>query len=134
MEENQQEIMLKLSMYEQQVQQLQQQLQAIEQSLVELNSLSLGVEDLKGKIGKEIMAPIGRGIFVKAKVMDETLRVDVGDKIFVNKTIPETKKLIDEQVKKLEDVKKEMDMDLERLANEIQGVIMDAQGKEKKAE
>jgi len=132
MEENSQELMLKLSMYEQQIQQLQQQLQSIEQSLVELGSLSIGVGDLEGKKGKEIMAPIGRGIFVKAKVLEETLRVDIGNKIFVNKTIADTKKLIDEQIKKLEEVKKEMDDSLESLGNEIQGVIMDAQEKESK--
>jgi len=38
MEEKQQEIMFKLSMFEQQIQQLQQQLQAVEESVVDLNS------------------------------------------------------------------------------------------------
>jgi prefoldin subunit 5 len=67
MEKGQQELMFKLSMFEQQIQQLQQQLQAVEQGIVDMNSLSMGLEELKGSKGKEILAPIGRGIFAKAR-------------------------------------------------------------------
>ena len=47
-QQEQQEILFKLSMFEQQVQQLQQQLQAVEQGIVELNSLSLGLDGADG--------------------------------------------------------------------------------------
>ena len=70
-DKNQQELMFQLSMFEQQIQSIQQQLQAVEKAIQELSSLVLGLEDLKGSEGKEILAPIGKGIFVKTKLSDE---------------------------------------------------------------
>ncbi len=125
MEEKQQELMFKLSMFEQQIQQIQQQVQAVEQGIVEMNSLNFGLDELVGKEGKEILAPIGRGIFVKSKLISEKLTVDVGGKNFVKKTIPETKKIIEEQIKKLEDVKKDLNDNLEKLGGELMKVMQE---------
>ncbi len=128
MGKNQEELMYKLQMYEQQIQQLQQQLEAIEQAIVEMNSLVLGLDELTGSKEKEILAPIGRGIFVKTKLISEDLTVDVGGKNFVKKSIPETKKLISDQVIKLEEVKKELNDNLEEINKELTTTFMDAQG------
>ena len=125
--EKQQELIYKLSMYEQQIQQLNQQLQAIEQAIVEMDNLNLGLDELIGSKEKEILAPIGRGIFVKTKLLSEDLTVDIGGKNFVTKSIPETKKLIEEQVKKLEEVKEELNDNLEEINNELTITFMNAQ-------
>ncbi|MBU2053014.1 MAG: prefoldin subunit alpha [Nanoarchaeota archaeon] len=119
----QQELMFKLQMFEQQAQQIQQQLQAVERAIVELSSLSLGLDELKGSEGKEIMAPVGRGIFAKTKLLSEELVVNVGGKNFVKKSIPETKELIKEQIKKLEDVKKDLENNMDMLRDELERVI-----------
>ncbi len=132
MEQNQQELMFKLSVFEQQMQQLQQQLQAVEQGILEINSLNLGLDELVGSTGKEILAPIGRGMFVKTKLLSEDLTVDVGEKKFVKKTIPETKKIIEEQINKLEEVKGELNDNLEKVSEELTRVMSEAQGKEGK--
>jgi len=131
MDKNQEELMYKLSIYEQQIQQLQQQLEAVEQAIIEMNSLVLGLDELVGSKDKEILAPIGRGIFVKTKLISEDLTVDVGGKNFVKKSIPETKKLIEDQIKKLEDVKKELEDNLEEINNELTTTFMNAQKEEK---
>jgi len=120
----QQELMFKLQMFEQQAQQIQQQLQAVEQAMVEMKSLNLGLDELKGAEGKEIMAPIGRGIFAKTKLLSEELTVDIGGKNFVKKSIPDTKKLVEGQINKLEEVKKDLDGNLEELGKELQGVMV----------
>lgn len=130
MEPNQ-EIMFKLSMLEQQIQQLQQQLQAVEQGIVEMNSLNFGLDELVGSKDKEILAPIGRGIFAKAKLISEELIFDIGGKNFINKSIPETQKTIVDQLKKLQDVKKELEDNLEKLSGELMKVYMEAQEKGK---
>ncbi len=124
-----QELMLKLGMFEQQIQQLQQQLQAVEQGIVELNSLNFGLDELKNGKGKDILSPIGRGIFVKTKLLSEELTVDIGGKNFVNKSIPETKKIVEEQIKKLGEIKNELEKNLENINSEIREVIMGAQKK-----
>ena len=115
--------MFKLSMFEQQIQQIQQQLQSVEQGIIELNSLNLGLDEMVGKEGKEIFASIGKGIFAKAKLISEDLIVDIGDKNLVKKTIPETQKLVKNQIEKLEEVKKELDNNLETTSNELRSLI-----------
>jgi len=119
MEENQQELIFKLSMFEQQIQQLQQQLQAVEQGVMEMEALSHGLGELVGSVDKEILAPIGRGIFVKSKLLSEDLIVDIGNKTFVKKNIPDTQSLIKEQLVKLESVKMQLENSLEQVSEEM---------------
>ncbi len=128
-DKNQQELVFKLSMYEQQIQQLQQQLQAVEQAINELKSLDLGLNDLEKSNGKEILSAIGKGIFVKAKLISEELIVDIGGKNFVKKSIPETKKIINNQTSKLKEVKKELENNLNKISAEINKTITSAQEK-----
>jgi len=130
--ENEQELMIKFQMFEQQIHQLQQQLQAVEQGIVELGSLNLGLDELVGAEGKEIMAVIGKGIFAKTKLVSEELTVDVGGGNFVKKTIPETKKIIEEQIKKLDEVKKDLTENSEKLRDELTKTVVEVQKKKEK--
>lgn len=132
MEEEQQKLMFKLSIFEQQMQQLQQQLQAIEQGIVEMNSLNIGLDELVGSKGKEIFTPIGKGIFAKANLLSEDLIVGIGGKNFVKKNIPETKKIIEGQIKELEDVKKDLEKSMDQLNHEFIKLIEEAQAKQEK--
>ena len=126
-EKKQQELMFKLQMFEQQMQQLQQQMQAVEQGIVELQTLSHGLEELKGKKGKEIMAPIGKGIFARAKLIDEELTVDIGGKNLVKKSIDETKEIMDAQVEKLQSIRIDLEKNLEIVGGEMNGLLVEAQ-------
>jgi len=126
-----QELMLDLGMFEQQIQQLQQQLQAVEQGIVELTSLNFGLDELKNNKGKEILSPIGRGIFTKTELVSEELIVDVGSKNFVKKSIPETKKIIEGQIKKLNEIKEDLDKNLEEINQELRRTILKVQSKKK---
>lgn len=128
MEDNQQELMYKLQMFEQHMGQLQQQLQAVEQGIVDLGNLNLGLDDLVGKKDKETMSLIGKGIFAKTKLVSEELIVDVGNKNFVTKSIPETKQMIIEQIEKLNAAKEELNNAMEKVGEDFQKMIMEAQG------
>ena len=127
--ENNQEVMFKLNMFEQQMRQLQQQLQAVEQGMIELSTLNMDLKELNGSEGKEIFAPIGRGIFAKAKLVSEKLTVDIGEKNFVQKTVPETQKIINKQILKLETAKNELNKGLDELSNEAEKLIHESQKK-----
>lgn len=128
--ENQQELLFKFSMYERQIRELQQQIEAISRGIIELDSLNLGLDELVGATDKEIYAPLGKGIFVKAKLISEELNVDIGNGNIVKKSIPETKGLIGGQITKLGQVKKELETNLEQLGNEITEMMNDAQAHE----
>ena len=129
MEEQNQEFLFKLSMFDQQIRQMQQQIKAVDDGIVELESLNIDLDDMKNSEGKEILAPIGRGIFAKAKLVSEEFLVDVGDRNFVKKSVDETKAMIKKQVEKLQEIRKELDVGLEQLSKEIEKVIAENEKK-----
>jgi prefoldin alpha subunit len=128
--ENEQELALKLSMFEQQIKQTHQQLQAVEQAIFDVASISLGLDELVGSKDQEVLAPIGRGIFVKTKLLSEELIVDIGDKNFVTKDIASTKKIIQEQIEKLENARTQLEEILEKINDELTKTYMDYQKKD----
>jgi len=123
---DEQELIRKFQVFEQQIMQIQEQLQLVEGGIGELKSLDSGLSELVGKTGEEIRAQVGRGIFVKAKLLSEELLVDVGEKKFITKTIPETKVVLIEQIEKLGDVKIELENQLEDINKELTKVMMEA--------
>jgi prefoldin alpha subunit len=128
--DNEQEVMYRFGMFEQQVRELQQQIEAVERGIVDLNSLNFGLDELVGSTGKEIFAPFGKGIFVKAKLLSEGLSVDIGNGNLVKKSIPETKELIEEQIKKLGQIKIELENNLEQLGEELTKMMNDIQNRQ----
>jgi prefoldin alpha subunit len=98
--ENKENIM-QLQMIEQEVNQLGQQLQIIEQNISEIQQLNLGLEDLQNSDKKEILAGIGKGIYIPAEIKERTLLVEIGNKSLVKKSIEETKMIIKEQLEKM---------------------------------
>ena len=127
MESSQQEILFKLSMFEQQIQQLQQQLQAVEEGIVDMSSLSLGLDEIQNSIGKEILAPLGRGIFLETKLLSDKLTVDVGGKNLVKKSVPETKAIIEEQLERLSEVREDLNEKIEDINEELTRTISEIQ-------
>jgi len=122
-QQEQQKILFKLSVFEQHINQLQQQLEAVKQGIVELSSLSSDLNEIIGSEGKEVLTSIGKGIFARTKLLSESLIMDVGGKNFVEKSIPETQEIIKEQIKKLEEVEEELNGNLELVHKEVKKVI-----------
>lgn len=125
--ENQQELLFKLSMFEQQIRQLQEQIGAVEKAVLDLQNLNQGLEDFSGIKDKEVFAHVGRGIFVKAKIISEDLLVDVGEQNFVKKDLLGTRKILGEQIKKLQDIQKELENNLEKTSEEINNMISESE-------
>jgi prefoldin alpha subunit len=122
-EQEQQELIYKFSLYERQIREIQQQIESIDRGITDLESLNLGLNELKGSIGKEIYAQLGKGIFINAKVNSEELNVDIGNGNFVKKSIPATQELIGEQNKKLAEIKKELEASLVEIEKEVMGMM-----------
>ena len=118
-QEKKQELIFRLGVFEQQIHQLQEQMDAVEKGVNDLGALGFGLDELKGSTGKEILSPLGRGIFVKANVVSEDLTVDIGGKNLVKRSITETKEIIEDQIKKLIAVKGELNENLERISEEM---------------
>lgn len=127
MEKNQQELIFKLSIFEQQIRQLQQQINAVDEGIIELGELDFGMDELKKSKGKEILAPVGRGIFIKAKVESEELTVDIGQKTFVKKSVSDTQETIRKQIEKLKEVREELNKNLEEIGREAEKMMGESQ-------
>lgn len=105
--------------FEKKIEYVDSQLRAVEDGINEMNSLANGLSELVGKKDEEIFAPIGRGIFMKAKIISEELLVDVGEKNFIKKNIPETKEIVEEQIKKLKEIREELLNQMKKIDEEI---------------
>jgi len=125
--DSQNELMIKLSFFEQQIRQIQQQLEVIEKNIIEMNSLEISMGEFKGAEGREILSKISKNIFVKTKLISEELIVDIGNGNFIKKSIEDTRKLIREQTKKLENLRDELNSALEKINEELTKTIMEAQ-------
>lgn len=128
-QQNQQEILFKLSLIEQQMQGLHQQLHAVEKGIIELETLDFGLDEFAGSEGKKIIAPLGKGIFVKAKIISEDLIVDIGNKTLIKKNIKETQELIKKQIEKLIEAKKDINKNLETTSKEAERIVEGLEGK-----
>jgi prefoldin alpha subunit len=123
------ELTQKFMMFEQQIRLIQEQLQAVEQALIDLESIHFGLDELVGKKDNEILSQIGRGIYAKAKLVSEELIVDIGGKNFVKKSIPDTQSILKGQIEKLKEIKEELNLEMDKINEDLTKTFMDAQGK-----
>ena len=127
----QQQIM-QIQMMEQEAQQLNQQLQLIEQNVSEMQELGLSLDEVNKGESKEILASLGKGIYIPVEIKDKKLIVEVGRKNFVKKTIPKTKEIIKEQLEKLVTAKAQIIERLDSLQIEINGLMQSVEKDMKK--
>ena len=87
----------------QQYQQMHDYVERLEKAQIKLENTIEAINDLKNIKGNEkILAPIADGIFVEAKLLTkETVKVNIGTDTVIDKTIPETIKLLEHQKEEL---------------------------------
>jgi|SRR3989344_2144435 len=123
---------LELGMLEQEAMKLQQQMQMIDQPMFELQNLQFGLQELEKSGEKEMLANLGKNIFIKTQILNKDLLVDVGNRTFIKKNIPETLKVIEEQLEKLIDAKNRILQAMQELQEKMERVIVEAESEEKK--
>ena len=127
--------LLKLSILEQEANKIQEQMQLINQQILELESLKTGLEklNLEDKKKNEILAPLGKGIFVKSEIKESDLFVNLGSGIILKKKPKETSEIIEKQVKELENLKIILSDNIAQINFQLQNLVLEAQ-KEKNEE
>jgi prefoldin alpha subunit len=92
---------------EQQMKQVQQQLEKLEAQMIELSAVEQSIDDMsKTKTGEEVLVPVSGGVFFKATVKEsKKFLVNVGGGVVVEKGADETKGLLHEQAKEMENFK-----------------------------
>jgi len=117
------EQMIQLQIIEQEVNQLNQQSELIEQNLGEMNDLKEGLGFIEDENTKEILVNIGKKIFLPVEIKSRELIVEVGNKNLVNKSVSETKELVEKQIEKLESAKMQIGSRLEELEKDMNCII-----------
>ncbi|MBU0470075.1 MAG: prefoldin subunit alpha [Nanoarchaeota archaeon] len=124
-----QEKYLQFQMLQQQIEQISQHLEILQQQNEDLDRAVEAVTELgKTKTGKEILAPLANGIFLKTELKDnERLIVNVGADVTVEKTIPEVTKLLEEQKTAMLAKSVEAETVLEQLQHQMMEIYKEVQ-------
>jgi len=115
---------MELQMLDQQIKQIQKNSELIENQIEELHLVIQALDDLsKAEVGSDVLVPLSGGVFVKAKLEDnKNLLINVGAGVSAKKTIPETKELIEKQIKEIEKAKIELVGELQNFAKKAQTI------------
>ncbi len=101
------ELLVKLSMFEQQAQEVNEQMKVIDSQINEMGGLKLSLSKVGKKTG-EMLANLGRGIFLKTNIKDEKVFMNVGSKVLVKKSFSEAGEVVDGQINELLKIKEQL--------------------------
>lgn len=121
------DFLIRLSLLEQQANQIEEQIVQVEQQIQEMQVLSLNIGKLGKEKEKEILAPVGRGIFSKAELKEDKFFVNVGCGIFLKKNGDEASKIVNNQIEKLRQMKIELIEIISNINSELEKVVQEAQ-------
>ena len=126
--ENQEQFM-KMQMLGQEAEKIDQQIQAIDQQITEMNAVKESITNLESNKNKdrEILANLGKGVFVKAELKGNDFFVNVGKEVLLKKNGKDLIKIFDEQITRLNSGKEEFNLRIAQLQMEMQGFLADMQ-------
>jgi prefoldin alpha subunit len=99
-----------------------------------MNELRESLEEINKNETKEMLINIGKKIYLPVEIKSKNLVVEVGNKSFVNKSVPDTIKLIEEQLGKLVIAKGQVTARLSELEGEIEKIVNQERGAGEKDE
>lgn len=121
-EEKLKEKYTELLLLDSQIKQLQQQLETFEKQIMEIETIKIGLNELKDvKEETNILVPVHQGIFARAKLSDTNdFIVNVGADVAVKKSSEDTRLLLDKQLGEITKYR-------ERIVNNLQALTSKAQ-------
>ena len=124
------ELLIKLSLLEQQANEQAEKVQAIDNQISELESLKFSLKKMEKSRGKEMLSPLGRGIFLKTEVKDDKVFVNVGSRTLVKKTFKEAAEIVESQIMEMESLKHQLMHNIEEINEHLAGLLEEAQKQE----
>lgn len=108
---------MKYQVLDQNIKQLQQQLETADQQIIAIMATIQSLDEYKTvKDGTEILVPLNNGIFTKATLKKEdSVLINVGSSVIVEKSIEDTKKLIEKQKEEIISIKEKMSINMNKL-------------------
>ncbi len=133
---NQQEYFMQVQMLGQEAEKLEQQMQIMEQQINELTAVRESIVAIKEsnsdekEKNTEILANLGKGIFVKADLKEKNLYINIGKDVIVKKSPEDTIKIIDQQLEKLSAGKESLMERIQQLQIEMNNILQRARKEE----
>ncbi len=105
----------------QEVQKLQEQLQNINNSVQELQILKTSLEELNDVKDKEILIPLGQGIFTKGNIKNtDELITNVGSNILIEKNLNDTKNMVKKNILNLSNILEKTEEEINKNVEKLQ--------------
>jgi prefoldin alpha subunit len=118
-----QSLVIEASELEQLVGETQQNLEFVNSQLAELESFQLSLEHMEKTKEKNLLAPIGKGVYVDSEIKDFNLFVEVGAGIVIKKTIAQTLSVVEDQISKLKEAKFHLSGQMDSYAMRMQEIL-----------
>lgn len=122
-----QEILMRAQEIEEQAKQIEQNLEIVSQQIEELNDFKETLENFDLSKDKEMLSMLGKGVYAKTEIKEKELFVNVGANIVVKKSPKETIRVIEEQLKRLKEVKMQLEAKNRAYANAFQELVQEIQ-------
>ena len=105
-----QEKYMEFKLITEQLKELKNQIELLDEQLTDTIYVSQSLDELQGvEKNTEILVPITSGIFIKARVKNtNSVIVNVGASVCVQKTIPDAQKLLQEKVDSIQEVREQL--------------------------
>lgn len=112
---------MELQVLDTQARMVGEQIDRVENSLLEAEYIKNSISDIENvKKGTEILAPLSNGIFIKAKIEDNTkLLINAGKDIVVEKTPAETRELLDVRIKEMTEVRDKLLSEMQKIEDKL---------------
>ncbi|MHA1381383.1 MAG: prefoldin subunit alpha [Candidatus Helarchaeota archaeon] len=111
---------VQIKFLEEQIERLQSQLQLIETSIINLENTNITIENLKNiKEGEDILIPVGNVSFIKGKLTEKTIIINLGSDVFADVTIDSAKENIDSRIDDLRKAQQNVGASLQQYVNQM---------------
>jgi len=117
------EIIMKAMQFQKKAEETEKNLEFVEEQINELEEFKKNLENLENSKEKEILASLGKGVFIKSEIKDKELFVNVGAGVVIKKSLNGTKKVIEEQIKKFLNARIQLNSELETYRQELVRLI-----------
>jgi len=108
-----QELIFRASLLERQAQEIQSTLEFIDKQLLELEAFGSDLKSFSKSSERQMLASLGKGIYVKSSLETKDLYVNVGAGVIVKKSPEDAEKIVELQVGKLKEARVQLAAQLE---------------------
>ena len=127
-----QELAFKAAFLERRSQELNEEIDKLSSQLLEMSEFSSQLSFLEKSSQNESLASLGKGVYIKTNLENRDLFVNVGAGIIIKKSIPDTQKIIHNQIRTLNEARIQLTAQIELCNHALKQAIGEMENEESK--